>query len=70
MEKLEWLMNYMGNKLEELATEEFQEFSVVERAFLRANTVLMKYDEELALLYSNEYVEIANSKIESYLAKG
>ncbi len=67
MEKLEWLMNYMNNKLEELAKEPLQDFSVVEKAFLRANAVLMKYDQELALLYSNEYVEIVNSKIEIYL---
>ncbi len=67
MEKLEWLMNYMNNKLEELAKEPVQDFSVVERAFLRANAVLMKYDEELALLYSNKYVEIVNKKLEGYL---
>ena len=67
MEKLEWLMNYMNNKLEEFAKEPLQDFSVVERAFLRANAVLMKYDKELALLYSNEYVNIINFKIEDYL---
>ena len=60
-------MNYMNNKLEELAKEPVQDFSVVERAFLRANAVLMKYDEELALLYSNKYVEIVNKKLEGYL---
>ncbi len=68
MEKLEWLMNYMNKKLEELAKEPLQDFSVVEKAFLRANAVLIKYDQELALLYSNEYVDITNSKIENYLA--
>ena len=57
----------MNNKLEELAKEPLQEFSVVERAFLRANAVLMKYNQELALLYSNEYVNIMDFKIDDYL---
>lgn len=68
MDKLEWLQNYIIDKLEEYAMVEPEtELSISERAFLRANAIMLKYDKRLASLYSNEYVEISNSKLEKFL---
>lgn len=65
MDKLEWLQNYIIDKLEEYAmVEPDTELSISERAFLRANAIMMKYDKGLASLYSNIYVTITDSKLE------
>ncbi len=63
MEKLEWLVQYMGRKLEEIEEQKYQpEISVSEKAFLRADMVLVKYNKDLALLYACKYAKILNSK--------